>query len=125
MPVLGEVKNPFEGIQDSVTGVNKAGNDYYKFVSGSNITVELGASNHSGIYQYTFPGGYAANVVIDISHVFQPPQGQGLKYKAGSFEVLSDRIYKGTGHYIDEYESVHNISFCGYFDSPTNGRLYI
>ena len=122
MPILGNIKNPFGDVQDTAVGPDRYGHGYYKAVTGSNITVELRASNHSGIYQYTFPAEHTANVIVDISHVFQPSQGQELTYKAGAFEVLSDRSYKGTGHYIGRNESAHNVSFCGYFDNAVDGK---
>jgi len=125
MPVSGITINPFNNDQDTAGGPDQFGHGYYKVVTGSNITVELGASNHSGIYQYTFPADNRENAIVIVPHLFQLSQGNGLSYRSGSFEVLSDQSYQGIGHYVDKNETNHNISFCGYFDSPTNGRLYI
>ena len=122
MPYLGNINNPFKDVRDTASGSDEFGHGHYKAVTGSNITIKLGASNHSGIYQYTFPEDGTANVVVDVSHVFQPSKEQGLEYKAGSFEMTSSRSYMGTGHYIDRNDTTYKISFCGYFDVDAIGK---
>lgn len=54
-----------EKLQD---GGDTAGVGYYKTNLQNGITVELSASRHAGIMQYTFPAD-ERHVLVDLSHV--------------------------------------------------------
>jgi putative alpha-1,2-mannosidase len=69
MPVLVDIPNPLDNLNDTRKVPDNSSVGYYKASLGSNITVELGATSRAGYYQYTFPIGKQANVVVDVSHV--------------------------------------------------------
>lgn len=125
MPMMGHLKNPFTDIRDTPAGPDECRFGYYKAVTSSNITVELGASKNAGLYQYTFPKGENANIVVDVSHVLQPVIGEGLRYLNGKIEVLSDRSYNGVGQYLYQDGKAINITFCGYFNDAAKGECWL
>lgn len=49
-------------------GDDEASVGYYKTRLESGVTVELSASRHAGIMEYSFPDG-EKHVLIDVSHV--------------------------------------------------------
>lgn len=68
MPVKGNVSNPLVDL-----GQNRSTNDtakvgYYKASLASGIDIEVSATEHAGLYQYTLPGGQNS-IVVDVSHV--------------------------------------------------------
>lgn len=66
------------------------------------LTVELSASRHAGIMEYSFPEG-AKHVLIDVSHVccfdeqiyFQVPTDRGFQYLPESPGDANGQIYTG------------------------------
>ncbi len=68
MPVAGQIANPLVDL-----GQNRSVNDtaevgYYKSSLANGIDVELAATAHAGLYQYSLPAGHNS-IVVDISHV--------------------------------------------------------
>ena len=100
MPVVGVLPNPLAGLNDTraVADISEVG--YYKATTGSHVIVELGATSRAGFYQYKFPAGKQASVVIDVSHVLPSFRGQGLSqnYLRGNITTSSNH-YEGFGVY--------------------------
>ena len=61
------------------------------------INAELSATDHTGVAQFTFPGGKAANILVPISHTLN-------KTAAASAHIVGDRRIEGY---------VENHAFCG------------
>jgi predicted alpha-1,2-mannosidase len=127
MPVLGDVLNPLANLNDTREDPDITSVGYYKAATVSNITVELSATSRAGFYQYTFPPGQQANVVVDVSHVLPSFRGQGLSqnYLGGNI-TTSDTHYEGYGSYDNGWNRAPEwgIYFCGYFDSPARIKTF-
>ena len=124
MPTHGIPSNPLLDL-----GQNRSVNDtaevgYYKSSLASGIVVELAATAHAGMYQYSFPSGENA-VVVDVSHVLKSFRGLGWSqgYAGGAFE-LTDTGYTGHGIYNGGWNIAPDwtIYFCGHFDQPNMSR---
>ncbi|KAK5126673.1 hypothetical protein LTR85_009607 [Meristemomyces frigidus] len=119
MPVAGTVDNPLKDL-----GQNRSVNDtamvgYYKSSLANGVDVELAATEHAGLYQYSFPAGNTSSVVIDVSHVLPSYRGLGWGqgYAGGHFNV-SGNSYTGYGIYNNGWNLAPNwtVYFCGSFD---------
>lgn len=108
MPVVGNVENPLEQNTDTRAQPDETEVGHYKSYLSSGVTVELGASERAGLYEYNFPknddGSVDANVIVDVSHVLPSYRGQGLgqNYLGGSIEIKGeddDLHYEGFGSY--------------------------
>lgn len=108
MPVVGVVDNPLSGMMNDTRAspdVTEVG--YYKASLGSGTTLEMGASEKAGLYQYTFPkDGDGYHVLVDVSHVLSSYRGQGIEqhFLGGNISVLREGnsenfYYKGFGTY--------------------------
>ena len=124
MPTHGIPSNPLRDL-----GQNRSINDtaevgYYKSSLANGIVVELAATSHAGMYQYSFPSGENA-VVVDVSHVLKSFRGLGWSqgYAGGAFE-LTDTGYTGHGIYNGGWNIAPDwrIYFCGHFDQPNMSR---
>ena len=128
MPVLGDIPNPLDNLNDTRKSPDNSSVGYYKASLGSNITVELGATSRAGFYQYTFPAGTQANVVVDVSHVLPSYRGQGLSqnYLGGNI-TTSENHYEGYGDYNNGWNRAPDwrIYFCGYFDSLATVKIFV
>jgi predicted alpha-1,2-mannosidase len=128
MPVLGDIPNPLNSLNDTRKSPDNSSVGYYKASLGSNITVELGATSRAGFYQYTFPTGPQANVVVDVSHVLLSYRGQGLSqnYLGGNI-TTSENHYEGYGDYNNGWNRAPDwrIYFCGYFDTPATTKTFV
>ncbi|TVY22440.1 putative secreted glycosidase [Lachnellula hyalina] len=128
MPVLGTVSNPLANLNDTRAqpDINSVG--YYKASLGSKITVELSSTSRAGFYEYNFPTGDQANVVVDVSHVLPSYRGQGLsqQYLGGNISV-SKNHYEGYGDYNNGWNRAPDwrIYFCGYFDSSATVKTFV
>jgi putative alpha-1,2-mannosidase len=100
-PAVGNVTNPLAIMSQARATADEAVVGYYKSTLESNVTVELGATEHAGILHYTFPAGQIASVVVDVSHVLPSFRGQGLgqNYTGGNMTLASDGHYEGGGTY--------------------------
>lgn len=128
MPWLGDILNPLDDLNDTRKTPDNSSVGYYKASLGSNITVELGATHRAGFYQYTFPAGGQANVVVDVSHVLPSYRGQGLSqnYLGGNITV-SENQYEGYGDYNNGWNRAPDwrIYFCGYFDTSATAKTFV
>ena len=127
MPVLGNITNPLANLNDTRASPDITSVGYYKSSLGSGITVELGATNRAGFYQYTYPAGNQSNVVVDTSHVLPSYRGQGLSqhYLGGSITTSSDQ-YEGHADYDNGWNRAPSwrIFFCAFFESNTSATVH-
>jgi putative alpha-1,2-mannosidase len=110
LPVIGDVDV-----------VGRQGHDvaevgYYKSRTDQGITVELGASEHAAMYQYTFRDG-GGDVLVDLEHRLRSFRGQGLDqgFTGGNITIDGDK-YAGSGTYSNGYNRAPDwtIYFCTY-----------
>lgn len=118
MPLAGIPSNPLLDIGQN-RSINDTGNvGYYHSSLANGVTVELAATAHAGMYQYSFPSGNNS-VVVDVSHVLKSFRGLGWSqgYSGGAFE-LTDDGYVGHGIYDGGWNIAPDwtIYFCGHFD---------
>ncbi|KAH8653932.1 glycoside hydrolase family 92 protein [Tricladium varicosporioides] len=128
MPTLGNITNPLVDLNDTRSQPDVTSVGYYKSQLGSNISVEMSATSRAGIYQYTFPVGREANVIIDVSHVLPSYKGPGLTQRYLGGNITTTNIhYEGFGDYSNGWNHAPNwrIFFCGYFDSLANVRTFV
>ncbi|PIG87549.1 glycosyl hydrolase [Aspergillus arachidicola] len=129
LPLIGNISNPLSNKTVARTGIDQASVGYYKAQTSEGTIVELSASAHAGMYQYTFPKGSTGNVLVDVSHVLPSFRGQGLGqgYKGGNITIFPDGHYEGQGVYDNGWNRSPDwsIYFCGYFDAaPVRNRTY-
>ncbi|KAF6815437.1 alpha-mannosidase family protein [Colletotrichum sojae] len=136
MPVVGIIGNPLEQNTDTRAQPDETEVGYYKSYLSSGVTVELGAAERAGLYEYSFPknddGSFDANVIVDVSHVLPSYRGQGLgqNYLGGSIEIKGaddDLHYEGFGYYDNGWNRAAEwkVYFCGYFDRPASYRTFL
>ncbi|KAI9726716.1 MAG: hypothetical protein M1834_008651 [Cirrosporium novae-zelandiae] len=124
LPLIGNISNPL-----TISGIPRAEADeakvgYYKLRLSSGVGIELAASDHSALFEYSFPSGTTSNVLVDISHVLPSFRGQGLgqNYTGGNITIASDDHYEGSGTYNNGWNRAPDwtIYFCGRFDKPAS-----
>ncbi|KAH9883753.1 family 92 glycoside hydrolase [Xylariomycetidae sp. FL2044] len=133
MPALGDIENPLadQSVNRSLADESSLG--YYKSSLFNGITVELGATNKAGLFQYHFPAdGGASNVIVDVSHVLPSYRGQGLgqNYLGGNITVEASQgsvRYQGSGSYDNGWNRAPEwtVYFCGYFDQNATFRTFL
>ena len=101
MPVAGNISNPLADLSQPRALADEAQVGYYKTTLASGVVTELAATEHAGIFQYTFRPNTIANVVVDVSHVLPSFRGFGLgqNYTGGDLSINSDGSYTGSGTY--------------------------
>lgn len=107
MPVVGHIRNPLsDEMYDTRNETDHTEVGYYRASLTSGTTLEMGASNKAGLYQYTFPKERAEsyNVLVDVSHVLGSYRGMGLEqhYLGGKISVEENDgllSYQGFGTY--------------------------
>jgi putative alpha-1,2-mannosidase len=101
LPLVGNISNPLSNKTVARKGADEASVGYYKAQTSEGTVVELSASAHAGMYQYTFPTGSIGNILVDVSHVLPSFRGQGLGqgYKGGNITIFPDGHYEGQGVY--------------------------
>jgi len=101
MPVHESVSNPLDDLSQSRATPDEGQVGYYKSSLASGITVELAATEHAGLYQYTFEDSTASSIVVDVSHVLPSFRGLGWEqhYSKGNFSFSADGHYEGSGTY--------------------------
>jgi putative alpha-1,2-mannosidase len=111
LPVIGDVvpSVPRRGADTAQVG-------YYKSHTAQGVAVELGASEHAALYQYTFPQG-GGSVMVDLSHRLPSFRGQRLEqgFAGGNVSVEGER-YEGSGTYNGGYNRAPDwtVYFCMY-----------
>jgi putative alpha-1,2-mannosidase len=101
MPVPGEISNPLGDLSQARAVPDQGQIGYYKSSLASGITVELAATEHAGLYQYTFRNNTTTSIVVDVSHVLPSFRGLGWEqhYSGGNFSFFADGHYEGSGTY--------------------------
>lgn len=129
LPLTGNVTNPLSNKTVARSGTDEASVGYYKAQTSDGTVVELSASAHAGIYQYTFPKGSQGHVLVDVSHVLPSFRGQGLgqRYKGGNITAFHDGHYEGHGMYDNGWNRSPDwsIYFCEFFCTITFLRLLV
>ncbi|KAH8821329.1 putative alpha-1,2-mannosidase [Xylogone sp. PMI_703] len=130
LPITGTITNPLSSLTNGRKVPDTGSVGYYHITTVDDIVLELAATSHAGMYQYTFPAGKTPNVVVDVSHVLPSFRGQGLGqgYAGGEFTLAEDGHYEGYGIYNNGWNRSPNwnIYFCGYFNvTPTVANTYI
>ncbi|KAF9870064.1 alpha-mannosidase family protein [Colletotrichum karsti] len=132
MPIVGDVENPLSQNTDTRAKPDETEVGHYKSYLSSGVTVELGATEKAGLYQYSFPeNNGSANVIVDVSHVLPSYRGQGLgqNYLGGKIEVKEgdDFHYEGFGSYDNGWNRAEEwkVYFCGYFDRPATFKTFL
>ncbi|KAF2635583.1 hypothetical protein P280DRAFT_191281 [Massarina eburnea CBS 473.64] len=104
-------------------GQDSARVGYFKTRLESGITVELSASRHAGLHQYTYPSPSEKHILVDFSHYLPHPtrSWDSQFYTGGEIEVQpNSSTYTG-------YTSIANgwclgppvtVYVCGEFNSP-------
>ncbi|PQE13493.1 alpha-1,2-mannosidase family protein [Rutstroemia sp. NJR-2017a WRK4] len=88
LPLVGHISNPLSNITVGRAVADTASVGYYHAQTSDNVIVELAATSHAGMYQYTFPSGSAGNnILVDVGHVVPSFRGQGLSqgYDGGGY----------------------------------------
>ncbi|KAF2176991.1 glycoside hydrolase family 92 protein [Zopfia rhizophila CBS 207.26] len=100
MPVVGNVSNPLADLSQGRASEDQGQIGYYKSSLANGIVVELAATERAGLYQYSFPQGSPASIVVDVSHVLPSFRGLGWEqhYSNANFTFYSDG-YQGSGTY--------------------------
>ncbi|KAI4713020.1 hypothetical protein J4E89_001998 [Alternaria sp. Ai002NY15] len=129
MPVVGEVPDPLADLSQPRASPDQGSLGYYKSSLANGITVELGATEHAGLYTYSFPNGTASSIVVDVSHVLPSFRGLGWEqhYSGGSFSIEEDGHYEGSGVYNNGWNLSPDwtIYFCGKFNKqPLRARTF-
>lgn len=68
MPAKGNVSNPLVDLGQNRSTADTAQVGYYKSSLADGIGIEVSATEHAGLYQYSFPSGQNS-VAVDVSHV--------------------------------------------------------
>ena len=129
MPVLGNVSNPLANFSQPRASPDEGSVGYYKSSLSNGITVELAATEHAGLYSYSFPNSSTSSVVVDVSHVLPSFRGLGWEqhYSGGSFNMYQGE-YTGSGIYNNGWNLSPDwtIYFCGRFNkTPIQSYTFI
>lgn len=125
-PVIGHVANPLADLSQPIASADGGCVGWYKSSLANSITVELATSPHVGLYSYTFPQTkeVSSSIVVDISHVLPSFRGLGWEqhYSGGSFELLPNGRYQGSGTYNNGWNLPPDwtIYFCEGFNQKTS-----
>ena len=119
MPVVGNVPNPLADLSQPRASPDEGSVGYYKSSLSNGVTVQLAATEHAGLYSYSFPTNGTASIVVDLSHVLPSFRGLGWEqhYSGGSFSIFPDGHYEGSGTYNNGWNLSPDwtIYFCGCF----------
>jgi putative alpha-1,2-mannosidase len=101
LPLAGTIANPLVDVSVSRSAPDTGSVGYYKSSLSNGIIAELAATPHVGFFQYTFPPGQAANVLVDVSHYLPSNRNQNFAqvYTKGDLQNFPDGHYEGSGTY--------------------------
>jgi predicted alpha-1,2-mannosidase len=130
MPVVGNISNPVANFSQPRASPDQGSVGYYKSSLANGIVVELTATEHAGLYTYTYPNGSTPSVVVDVSHVLPSFRGLGWEqhYTGGSLSIADDGHYTGFGTYNNGWNLSPDwtIYFCGRFSQkPSRAYTFI
>ncbi|KAF2632628.1 glycoside hydrolase family 92 protein [Macroventuria anomochaeta] len=131
MPVIGYVSDPLADLSQLRSSEDQGGVGWYRSNLANNITVQLAATEHAGLYSYDFPRGTntSSSIVVDVSHVLPSFRGLGWEqhYSGGTFKLLDDGHYEGSGTYNNGWNLSPDwtIYFCGRFSQEAaSSRIF-
>lgn len=117
LPILGPIANPLDGrVGRAIPDVAEVG--YYGARTSDDVLVELAATEHAAMYQYTFSQdqGGQNNIVVDLSHRLPSFRGFGLEqtFEGGNMNINSEGQYEGSATYSNGYNMAPpwTIYFC-------------
>ncbi|KAJ5111215.1 hypothetical protein N7532_001750 [Penicillium argentinense] len=105
---LTTVQTPVNVLDNTTYSQARIGKDvakvgYYKTRLQSGVDVELSASRHAGILEYSFPEG-EKHILVDLSHVIPPclpGDADGQFFAGGEIQIEEDgKSYSGYGTYV-------------------------
>ncbi|KAI8931791.1 hypothetical protein NX059_011428 [Plenodomus lindquistii] len=96
---------------------------YFRTHFEAGVTVEVSASRHAGLYQYTFPATSESHVLVDFSHYLPHPtrSWDSQFYTGGEIEIQpNSSIYTGYTSIAGGWNigAPATVYVCGEFDSP-------
>ncbi|PTB41856.1 glycoside hydrolase family 92 protein [Trichoderma asperellum CBS 433.97] len=116
--------------QQPRVSVDRASVGYYRSDLANGVTVELTASQHAGLFQYTYPENTDRVILLDVSHNL-PSLAEFVKsqsYSNGQIEVKDGgRRVQGWGIYLvitNLSGSEYKIYFCNDFDTTPSSWQY-
>ncbi|KAG7002144.1 hypothetical protein G7Y79_00028g061650 [Physcia stellaris] len=128
LPVVGHVSNPLVDLSSPRASADQAQVGSYSTSLSSGVQIQLSATNHAGLFSYSFPTPSQSNIVVDVSHVLPSFRGQGLgqNYVRGNVTVSDDGHYEGSGTYNNGWNRASDwtIYFCGYFDEHATSKVF-
>ncbi|OJZ86765.1 glycoside hydrolase family 92 protein [Aspergillus luchuensis CBS 106.47] len=131
---LTSVESPVNLLDNLTYSQPRVGNDsasvgYFRTLLQNGVQIELSASRHAGIIQYSFPEG-EKHVLVDISHYLpgSPGDSNGQFYVGGEINLEDNgKAYTGYGTYVGGWNNgaPFTIYFYGEFSTaPTNARTF-
>ncbi|KAH6644257.1 glycosyl hydrolase family 92-domain-containing protein [Boeremia exigua] len=104
------------------TGEDQASIGYFKTTLENGVTTELGATRHTGFYQYDFPIDTKKHILVDVSHYLPNVVGGYCTqvYREGEIKISEDRkSYRGHGTYAGGFNegAPYTVYFCGEFEN--------
>jgi predicted alpha-1,2-mannosidase len=129
MPAINNVSNPLADLSQGRSAADQGSVGYYKSQLSNDVAVELTATEHAGLYQYTFPQNASASIVVDVSHVLPSFRGLGWEqhYSKGNFTFFPNGHYEGSGTYNNGWNLSPDwtIFFCGRFsENPVTIKTF-
>ncbi|KAL4810093.1 glycosyl hydrolase family 92-domain-containing protein [Aspergillus unguis] len=102
-------------------GQDAASVGYYKTQLQNGVQIELSASRHAGVIQYTFPEG-EKHVLVDVSHYLpgSPQDANSQFYVGGEIKIHDNgQSYSGYGTYVGGWNNgaPFTVYFYGEFDT--------
>ncbi len=117
LPILGPIANPLDvRVGRATPDVTEVG--YYGARTSDDVRVELAATEHAAMYQYTFPHDQSGknNIVVDLSHRLPSFRDFDLEqtFEDGNMIISSEGQYKGSATYSNGYNMAPpwKIYFC-------------
>lgn len=117
LPILGPIPNPLDvRVGRAAPDVAEVG--YHGARTSDDVLIELTTTEHTAMYQYTFPEGQSGqnNVMVDLSRGLPSFRGFGLeqRFEGGDMTIHSDGQYEGSATYSNGYcmASPWTIYFC-------------
>ncbi|KAL2835019.1 glycosyl hydrolase family 92-domain-containing protein [Aspergillus cavernicola] len=110
-------------------GQDTASVGYFKTLLQNGVQIELSASRHAGIVQYSFPQR-EKHVLVDVSHYLpgSPGDPNSQFYTGGEIQIhASRRSYSGYGTYVGGWNNgaPFTVYFYGEFDTePETARVF-
>lgn len=115
LPIVGVIENPMDHQSIGRDSPDEAEVGYYKAHTSQDVMVELAATEHAAMYQYTFPEA-GGNIVVDLSHRLPSYRGFGLdqRFEGGDMKIDVDNRYEGSATYSNGYNMAPpwTIYFC-------------